>query len=176
MISPAGIYTERGANGNYYMAAVHASNYSQNVLKFYVCTNGGNRNSIGIETCINQGVDYNQVMRNTANLVAHLLVYYNLNPTRVLHHQHFSGKLCPQVMIENDMLGNFHNVIENEYIIAKYLEGITFKYESNNPDILSNEGKILKTVTTDTKVSYKVTVSYKGETKTFELSTIIKPR
>ena len=79
-------------------------------------------------------------------------------------------------MIENDMLGNFHNVIENEYIIAKYLEGITFKYESNNPDILSNEGKILKTVTTDTKVSYKVTVSYKGETKTFELSTIIKPR
>ena len=175
-ISPAGLYTERGANGNYYMAAVHASTYSQNVLRFYVCTNGGNRNSIGIETCINQGVDYNQVMRNTANLVGHLLNYYNLNPSRVLLHQSFSGKLCPQVMIENNMLDNFHNVIENEYIITKYLEGITFKYESNNPDILSNDGKILKTVNVDTNVSYKVTVSYKGETKTYELNTLIKAK
>ena len=175
-ISPAGLYTERGSNGNYYMASVHASNYSQNVYKFYVCTNGGNRNSVGFETCINQGVDYNQVMRNTANIVGHLLVYYDLTPARVLLHQSFSGKLCPQVMIENGLLPNFHNIIENEYIIAKYLEGITFKYESNNPDILSNDGKILKTVTTDTTVSYKVTVSYKGETRTYELSTVIKAK
>ena len=175
-ISPAGLYTELGANGNYYMASVHASTYSQNVLRFYVCTNGGNRNSIGIETCINQGVDYNQVMRNTANLVGHLLEFYNLTPNRVLLHQSFSGKLCPQVMIENNMLPNFHNIIENEYIITKYLDGISFKYESHNPDILSNEGKILQTVTQDTKVSYDVTVTYKGVTKTYTLFTIIKPR
>ncbi len=175
-ISPAGLYTELGANGNYYMASVYASNYSQNVLRFYVCTKGGNRNSIGIETCINQGVDYNQVMRNTANLVAHLLKYYNLNPSRVLLHQSFSGKLCPQVMIENNMLPNFHNIIENEYIITKYLEGISFKYESHNPELLSNEGKILQAVTQDTEVSYTVTVSYKGQTKSYTLSTIIKPR
>ena len=93
------------------MASVYASNYSQNVLKFYVCTKGGNRNSVGIETCINQGVDYNQVLRKTANLVANLLVYFDLDPSRVLTHRSFSGKLCPQVMIENDMLSNFLNVM-----------------------------------------------------------------
>ena len=59
---------------------------------------------------------------------------------------------------------------------TKYLDGISFKYESHNPDILSNEGKILQTVTQDTKVSYDVTVTYKGVTKTYTLFTIIKPR
>lgn len=175
-ISPAGLYTCYGSNGNYYMASVHASNYSQNTLKFYVCTNGGNRNSIGIETCINKGVDYNQVLRNTANLVAHLLVYFDLDPSRVLTHRHFSGKLCPQVMIENNMLDNFHNVIENEYIIKKYLDGITFEYTSNNPDILANDGKILKKVTEVTEVSYSVKVTYGDQTKTYNLSTKILPR
>ena len=174
-ISPAGLYTCLGENGNYYMGKVHASTYSQNVNKFYVCTSGGNRNSIGIETCINKGVDYNQVMRNTANLVANLLTFFDLDPSRVLQHRNFSGKLCPQVMIENDLWKDFNNVVENEYIIKKYLSDISFKYESNNPDILSNEGKILKAVTTDTTVSYKVTVSFNGQEKTLEKTTVIKP-
>lgn len=174
-ITPAGLYTCLGENGNYYMGKVHASTYSQNVGKFYVCTSGGNRNSIGIETCINKGVDYNQVMRNTANLVGNLLTFFDLDPTRVLQHRNFSGKLCPQVMIENELWTNFMNVVENEYIIKKFLNGISFKYESNNPDILSNDGKILKAVTTDTTVSYKVTVSFNGKEKTMVKTTVIKP-
>lgn len=174
-ISPAGLYTCLGENGNYYMANVHASNYWENSAKYQVCTNGGNRNSIGIETCINEGVDYNQVMRNTANLVAALLIYFDLDTDRVLYHRHFSGKLCPQVMIENYLLDNFHKIIDSEYIIRKYFNGIDIKYESNNPDILSNEGKILKAVNSDTKVSYKVIVKYGDIEKTYEKSTIIKP-
>lgn len=174
-ISEAGLYTCKGENGNYYMANVHTSSYWENSGLYQVCTNGGNRNSVGIETCINQGVDYNQVMRNTSNLVANLLVYFNLTPDRVLYHQHFSGKLCPQVMITNEILDNFHNMIENEYFILKYLPGVSITYESNDPDLLTNEGKILKAVNEDTEVSYKVTVSYKGDTKTYEKTTLIKP-
>lgn len=174
-ISEAGLYTCLGENGNYYMANVHTSSYWENSGLYQVCTNGGNRNSVGIETCINKGVDYNQVMRNTSNLVANLLVYYDLEPDRVLYHQHFSGKLCPQVMITNDILYNFHNMIENEYFILKYLPGVSISYESNNPELLNNEGKILQAVNEDTKVSYKVTVSYNGETKTYQKETIIKP-
>ncbi len=174
-ISPAGIYTCRGANGNYYMANVYASNYDKNVEKYYVCTAGGNRNSVGIETCINKGVDYNQVIRHTSNLVAKLLIYYDLDPSRVLYHQHFSGKLCPQVMIQNGMLANFHNIIENEYIIAKYLPGVSFTYESKNPNLLDNEGKILQAVNQETTVQYSVTVSYNGVTKSYDLATVVKP-
>lgn len=174
-ISEAGLYTCLGDNGNYFMANVHTSSYWENTGIYQVCTNGGNRNSVGIETCINKGVDYNRVMRNTSNLVANLLMYYNLEPDRVLYHQHFSGKLCPQVMITNDILYNFHNMIENEYFILKYLPGISITYESNNTDLLDNEGKILKAVNKDTMVSYKVTVSYNGITKSYQKETLIKP-
>jgi hypothetical protein len=66
-------------------------------------------------------------------------------------------------------------MVENEYIIKTYLPGIQIKYESHNPDLLSNEGYILKEVTKDTKVSYTVTITYNGETKTFDKETIIKP-
>lgn len=174
-ISKAGLYTCLGENGNYYMANVHASNYWQNASRFEVCTNGGNRNSIGIETSIWHGGDYNVVMRNTVSLIATLLEIFDLKPDRVLYHQSFSGKLCPQVMIENGLLPNFENMVENEYIIKNFLPGASFVYESNNPELLSNEGYVLKEVTTDTKVSYKVTVTFNGETKTFEKETIIKP-
>lgn len=174
-ITPAGLYTCLGANGNYYMAKVYASNYSQYSRLFYVSTCGGNRNSIGIETCINKGVDYNQVMRNTANLVGNLLVYYDLDPSRVLQHRNFSGKLCPQVMIENDLGDNFDNMVENEYIIKKYLPELSITYKSNNPDIMNNDGKVLKAVNSDTEVSYTVTASFNGVTKTFNMSTVIKP-
>lgn len=174
-ISEAGLYTCLGENGNYYMANVHASNYWENSAKYQICTNGGNRNSIGIETCINEGVDYNQVMRNTSNLVAALLIYFDLGTDRVLQHRSFSGKLCPQVMIQNYLLDNFQSMVDNEYIIRKYFNGIDIQYESNNPELLSNDGKILKAVNSDTKVSYKVTVTYNDKTKTFEKETIVKP-
>ncbi len=173
-ISDAGLYTCLGENGNYYMANVYASSY-WGMSNLKVCTGGGNRNSVGIETCINSSGDYNRVMRNTANLVAHLLDYYGLGTDRVLQHRHFSDKLCPQVMIQNDMLDNFYNLIENEYIIRKYLSGVKFEYESNNPDLLANDGTILKQVNEETKVSYKVTVTFNGVTKTYEKITIIKP-
>ena len=174
-ISKSGLYTCLGENGNYYMANVHASNYWQNSSRFEVCTNGGNRNSIGIETSIWSGGDYNKVMRNTASLIASLLKIFDLKTDRVLYHQSFSGKLCPQVMIENGLIPNFENMVENEYIIKTYLPGVEIKYESHNPELLGNDGYILQEVTKDTKVSYTVTVTFEGVTKTFEKETIIKP-
>lgn len=174
-ISKSGLYTCLGENGNYYMASIHASTYWQNIGVIQACTNGGNRNSIGIETCINKGVDYNQVMRNTSSLIASLLVYYGLEPDRVLYHQSFSGKLCPQVMLENNLIDAFEEMVKTEYIIRKYLSDIAITYVSNNPDIMNNEGKILKEVATDTEISYSVTITVNGTTKTYEKTTIVKP-
>ena len=174
-ISGAGLYTCLGENGNYWMADVYASTYSAASRRYYVCTRGGNRNSVGIETDIHKGVDYNKVMRNCANLVGNLLVHFNLDPSRVMQHRNFSGKLCPQVMIENNTWDYFLHMVQNEYIIKKYIPNIKLEYTSNNPDLLDNTGKILKEVTTDTKVSYTVKATLGTETKTFEFETIIKP-
>jgi len=174
-ISQSGLYTCLGENGNYWMADVYASNYWQNSSRFEVCTKGGNNNSIGIETSVYPGEDYNKVMRNVTNLVATLLMYYDLNLDRVLYHRNFSGKLCPQIMIENNMLPNFENMLANEWIIKKYLPTASFVYESNNPNIMDDSGMILKAVTEETTVSYKVTVTYNGVTKSFEKETVIKP-
>lgn len=173
-ITPAGIYTCE-KNGNYYMNNIYASNYSQAAGRFYISNCGGNRNSVGIETCINKDVDYNQVMRNCANLVAHLLVLFDLEPDAVLQHRNFSGKLCPQVMIENDTWDYFKEMVVNEYIICKYMNNIKFEYTSHNPELLSNTGKILKAVSEPTSVSYTVKITYNGEVKEYNKTTIINP-
>ena len=174
-ITPAGIYTCLGKNGNYYMNNIYASNYSQAARRFYISNCGGNRNSIGIETCINKDADYNQVMRNCANLVAHLLMLFGIEPDAVLQHRNFSGKLCPQVMIENDTWDYFKTMVTNEYIILKYMNNIKFEYTSNDLTLLDNNGKILKTVTTPTPVTYKVKVTFNGSSKEFTKTTTINP-
>lgn len=174
-ITPAGLYTCRGDNGNYYMDNIYASNYAKASRRFYISNCGGNRNSIGIETCITKGIDYNQVMRNTANLIGHLLTYFNITPNEIMQHRSFCGKLCPQVMIENYLWDDFVNVCENEYIIAKFMSGIKFEYNSHNKNILSDTGKILVKVNEPTTVSYDVTVTYNNVSQKFTYSTIINP-
>ena len=63
----------------------------------------------------------------------------------------------------------------NDFIIKK-MPNAKFTYKSNNPDILGNDGYLLKYVTKDTKVSYSVTVTYGGETVTKTYTTTIHPK
>ena len=175
-ITPAGLYTEIGENGNYWINAY----YANKVFK-KVSNRGGNRNSIGIETCIFDGVTYSKVMRRAANLVAHLLNIYHLTPRRVLQHRNFSGKPCPQSMIRAKKdtpfeYKQFMELVDIEFLIVKYLPEVQFTYLSHNPDILSNEGYLLKYVTEPTEVSYDVTVEYSGQIITKTYKTLIKPK
>ena len=175
-INANGLYTCLGENGNYYIDAYHYDSTYRTIG-----INGGNRNSIGIETCIVDGVRYSQVMRKTANLVAHLLNIYNLDTSRVMQHRNFSGKLCPQSMIrakEKSVFtyDNFMDLVEIEYFILKSLPNVKFTYKSNNPDILDNEGNILKYVTSETQISYDVTVEFEGKTLTKTFTTTVYPK
>ncbi len=174
-ITPAGIYTELGANGNYYMNDTH---YDSSYKK--IANNGGNKNGIGIETCIYDGVKYSKVMRNTANLVAHLLVMNGLDTSRVLQHRSFSGKLCPQSMIRADentqfAYDYFMELVEIEYFILTNMKGLKLTYTSNNPDIVDNEGTILKYVSEKTEVSYTVKAEFEGKTYEYTYKTVINP-
>ena len=171
IITESGIYTCAGENGNYYMARTY---YNSTYKR--VSMQGGNRNGIGIETCINKGVDYNQVMRNTASLIAHLLVYFDLGTDRVMHHRNFSGTMCPQSLIRLERFPEFMNLVEAEYYILKNLGNIELKYISKNPDILTNEGKIIKKVSVPTTVKYDVEATVKGNKKVYSFETIIYPQ
>ena len=137
-ITPSGLYTEKGENGNYWINAYYYNKY------YYLVSNkGGNNNSIGIETCIFDGVIYSKVIRRLANLVAHLLNLYHLTPRRVLQHNNFSGKNCPWSMRaakENTPFAysHFMELVNIDYFILKYLPEVKFTYVSHNPYILSN--------------------------------------
>ena len=134
---------------------------------------GGNRNGIGIETCINYGSDYNVTMRRTAKVVAELLIDFNLGLDRVKQHYDFSGKNCPQTLREADRWEEFMSLVEIEYFAKTRLNGVTFKWTSLSPDIMDDTGKIINHPGKQTVVKYKVEVSYNGETKTFEFSSIL---
>lgn len=134
---------------------------------------GGNRNGIGIETCVNYGSDYNKTMRRTAKLVAELLLEFNLGLDRVKQHYDFSGKDCPQTMRHAQRWQEFMTLIEIEYFGKTTLKDVNFKWTSLSPDIMDNTGKIINHPGNETKVKYKVEVTYKDSTKVFEFESIL---
>ena len=79
------------------------------------CINGGNQNSVGLETCVYKGVDYNMTMRNTAKIVARLLIQFGLSTTQIRQHYDFAGKDCPQVLRHSGRWPEQLQLIELEY-------------------------------------------------------------
>ena len=80
-------------DNEYYM-----SNTYYNTGYDLLANRGGNLNSIGMETMINQGSDLYLTWHQTAKLCAYLLDKYNLTIDRVKPHHFFSGKPCPQTL------------------------------------------------------------------------------
>ena len=178
-ITPAGLFTTLGKNGNYYI-----NNYYYNSTYKKISNGGGNYNSIGIESCVHNGVEYSKVQKRFANLVAHLLHIYGLGQDRIMQHRNFSGKYCPQSMIRTSeyaqksqfSLEYFYEMVEIELFIINNLSDLKVTYKSNNPDILSDDGELLKYVSEDTDVSYTVNASYKDYTFSRTYTTTIHPK
>lgn len=68
---------------------------------------GGNMNGIGIEMCVNPENDYEQTLKNTEILVHYLLESYDLDRKDVKKHEDFSGKICPEKLIEEKKWDSF---------------------------------------------------------------------
>ena len=137
------------------------------------CIGGGNRNGIGIESCINQGADYNTTLRMLAKLVAELLMEFNLSTDRIKQHWHFSGKDCPGVIRHCGRWEEFKNLCKAEYFMKTQLKGIEFEYKSLSPDVMNDEGKIIVKDGLARTVSYKVKVNGEGISKEYEFSSTI---
>ncbi|WP_078392611.1 N-acetylmuramoyl-L-alanine amidase [Shouchella patagoniensis] len=71
----------------------------------------GNRKSIGIEICVNQGGNFERAKSNAATLVRTLLDEHNLSIDRVVLHQHWSGKNCPATILNSGGLEGFKALI-----------------------------------------------------------------
>ncbi|WP_375544883.1 peptidoglycan recognition protein family protein [Oceanobacillus kimchii] len=67
----------------------------------------GNRNSIGIELCVNSTGDFSKTRRNAAVLVRLLMSQLAIPIQNVVTHNHWSGKNCPRNLLnEFDMFKN----------------------------------------------------------------------
>lgn len=150
---PYGIYTEVGPNGNYWMNACHYdSTYGA------IGNNGGNRNSVSMETCVDAGCDYIKTFLNAARLTVMILRHYNLSVDRVLQHNNFSGKPCPNAIRQAGEWANFRDLCS----IIKYgldtFGDYTFNWTPGDTSKMSNSGVIALSCSKGDKLNYALSV------------------
>jgi len=168
-INDDGIRVSIGDNGNWYIGKTWwSSSYKK------IGNAGGNNNSIGIETMVNQGSDLYLTWHYTAKKVAELLIENNLGLDRVKSHHFFSGKNCPQTMRDNGLYDNFLKMVEAEYLIKTVLKDYTITFTSYNTDLVNNTGHLKKLPDTETAVKYSITIKdSQGNEQTKEFTSII---
>lgn len=147
---------------------VYGDIYYNSTYKKSDCIGGGNRNGIGIESCVNYGSNYNQTMKHLAKLIVRELFpqFENLNLSRIKQHYHFSGKDCPYVIRHAIGWDKFMNFVAIENFGATELSDVEFEWKSLNADYLDETGNVIKNAE-GKELGYEVKVTYNGETKTF---------
>ena len=70
-----------------------------------------NRNSIGIEMCVQKGYDYEKAFQNTAALVRHLMAQTGIPADRVLQHYDVCAKNCPSQIRKRGDWNRFKSLI-----------------------------------------------------------------
>ncbi len=139
-----------------------------------ICSNGGNANSIGIESAVNNGSDLWYTWHKTAQLVADIMLRNNLDITRVKGHHFFSAKDCPQPMLENELRlwWEFISLVEAEYEALTTAKDYSFKFSSTN-NLLKNNGRLVSQPNNSTVVTYTVEITNGSNTETITLASAI---
>ncbi len=137
------------------------------------CIGGGNKNGIGIETCIEQGGNYDLTLKNAAKLTATLLNKYHLGIERVKQHFNFSGKNCPNVI--RSLKGRWESFlkdVEIELFLLKY-PNLKGTWESNHPEIILPGGGIKKPIITTT-VEIKISIEVDSFKKDYFYNVVVE--
>jgi len=92
-------------NGNVRQASWHYQVDDKQVIQSYLDTarcwhagGNGNYQSIGIEICVNSDGNYQKAVENAVKLAKILMARYNLNASRVVQHNFWTGKDCPRFL------------------------------------------------------------------------------
>ena len=75
---------------------------------------GGNKNGIGVEMCVNSDGDYEKTLKNAQKLAAHLLYEYGLDMDTLKKHQDFSGKNCPSRLLNDGRWEEFRQGVQEQ--------------------------------------------------------------
>jgi len=147
-------------NGNYYMRPTW---YSQ--VYNAIGNHGGNRNSIGIESCIDEGNDLYLTWHYLAKLVADIMERNSLSIDRVTQHNYFSGKDCPMTLRAANLWGYFIELVKAEYLVKNKLLNLGFNLvlESSAPNIVDNKGRVVKKLDKNVNVEVLVKVIYQSD-------------
>ena len=77
-----------------------------NEVGWHAGSSAGNAASIGIEICMNAGIDQAKAFDRAQRLIACLCYDLHLDPAKsVVPHQHWSGKNCPRLLLDNGRPG-----------------------------------------------------------------------
>ena len=160
-------------DGKYYMGTTWWC-YS-NVYEGRICSTGGNYNSVGIESCVDQGSDLWLTWHITAQLVADLLIRYDLDITRVHGHHFYAGKDCPQPMLENNLeiWWEFLELVEAEYEKETTFKDYEFEMVSNSKYI-DDKGRVIEQPYESQVVTYTVTIKNGDKVETIELASVLE--
>ena len=77
-----------------------------NEMGWHAASRQGNRDSIGIEICMHQGIDQKAANERAALLAAILIYDLNLAIERVVTHHYWSGKNCPRLLLDDGKPGH----------------------------------------------------------------------
>ena len=162
-------------DGMYYMGKTWWS-YGQ-VYEGRICSNGGNYNSIGIESCVDLGSDLWLTWQYTAQLVAYLLDTYGLGLERVKGHHFFDGKDCPQPLLENDLeiWWEFIELVATELKVRQDFADYSFELmvDADSQSFVSENGRILEQPEYAQVIEYTVTINNNGTLETITLASAV---
>ena len=145
----------------------------------YISSQGGNGNSIGIESSVRKLSDLWLTWQYSSQLCAKLLIEFGLPIQRLVPHHFFSGKDCPQPLLANELeiWYIFVEMVEQEMAYFKAngstksspKAGGTAPTFSESSSYIGDKGRVTSLPTYSTCQTY--TVTYGGKTRT--LSVII---
>ena len=140
----------------------------------FIAAVGGNNNSIGIETSVREGSDLWLTWQYSAQLCASLLIEFELPIQRLVGHHFFSGKWCPQPMIENDLeiWYEFVDMVESEMELFTTYKDYDLEFSSNSKYLGSN-GRFTSQPFYSQCVTYTIDYTINGQTKSVTLSSIV---
>ena len=133
------------------------------------CIGGGNMSGISIESCVNSDGDYAMTERNLAKLVAQLLLQNNLTIDRIKQHNDFSGKNCPAVLRTLGFWNRFIYLVQLEIYGQTILSDVEFEWTAVSSNIDDRGVISVKNGT----VTYSVTATYNGQSKTYNYTVTI---
>ncbi|HPN61442.1 MAG TPA: N-acetylmuramoyl-L-alanine amidase, partial [Bacilli bacterium] len=122
---------------------------------------GGNQNGIGIETCINQGGNYQRTLQRTAKLVASLLIKHHLGLDAIKQHNDFSGKNCPAVIRSSSgRWSEFLKMVEWHLMMNSFDANYSVKTSISNPSAIGKDGIVKQNLINDENVllSFDITL------------------